>query len=69
MKYIRIWDVKTLGNEPGRLVEKERIDQKKIKKIEIKNIGGQTKHLLTFGEEKGKIYIISKITETMKSSK
>jgi hypothetical protein len=63
MKYIRIWDIKALlkGNEPGQLVEKAKIDRKKIKKIEI----GQ-KHLLTY-QEKGKIYILSKITETVKN--
>ena len=43
------------------MVEKAKIDRKKIKKIEI----GQ-KHLLTY-QEKGKIYILSKITETVKN--
>jgi len=70
MKYIRIWDIKALikGNEPGKLVEKSTIDRKKIKKIEITNIPGQTKYLLTI-ENKGKIYLISKTTEMMKTKK
>ena len=70
MKYIRIWDIKSLikGNEPGKLVEKSTIDRKKIKKIEITNIPGQTKYLLTI-ENKGKIYLISKTTEMMKTKK
>jgi hypothetical protein len=70
MEYIRIWDIKALikGNEPGKLVEKSTIDRKKIKKIEITNIPGQTKYLLTI-ENKGKIYLISKTTEMMKTKK
>lgn len=61
MKYIRIRDIKTLmgtrGNEPGKLVEKSTIDHNKIKKIDIKNILGQSKQLLLLIDN-ADIYIV-----------
>lgn len=69
------------GNEPGKIegspeqssldvlyITPRSVDRKKIKKIEIKENTGERKYLLTI-ENKGKIYIISKITENLKNNK
>ena len=52
---------RTRGNEPGKLVEKSTIDQKKIKKVYIKNILGQSKQLLIFIDN-ANMYIIEDLS-------
>ncbi len=47
----------TKGFEPGKLVEKSTIDHNKIKKIDIKNILGQSKQLLLLIDN-ADIYIV-----------